>query len=40
MPNVIKRKFLAAELLKDESDNIAILAKIGEIRGLLIDLLM
>ena len=30
---------LAAELLKDESDNIAILAKIGEIRGLLIDLL-
>ncbi|HAL31987.1 MAG TPA: DUF327 domain-containing protein [Lachnospiraceae bacterium] len=31
---------LAAELLKDESDNIAILAKIGEIRGLLIDLLM
>ncbi|MCR5746399.1 MAG: YaaR family protein [Lachnospiraceae bacterium] len=31
---------LAAELLKDESDNISILAKIGEIRGLLIDLLM
>ena len=31
---------LAAELLKDESDNLAILAKIGEIRGLLIDLLM
>ena len=31
---------LAAELLKEESDNIAILAKIGEIRGLLIDLLM
>ena len=31
---------LAEELLKDESDNLAILAKIGEIRGLLIDLLM
>ncbi len=31
---------LAAELLKEESDNISILAKIGEIRGLLIDLLM
>lgn len=31
---------LAAELIKDESDNLAILAKIGEIRGLLIDLLM
>ncbi len=31
---------LATELLKDESDNLAILAKIGEIRGLLIDLLM
>ncbi len=31
---------LAEELLKDESDNISILAKIGEIRGLLIDLLM
>lgn len=31
---------LAAELLKDEKDNLAILAKIGEIRGLLIDLLM
>jgi len=31
---------LAAELLKDEKDNISILAKIGEIRGLLIDLLM
>ncbi len=31
---------LAAELLKDESDNLSILAKIGEIRGLLIDLLM
>ncbi|MCR5487939.1 MAG: YaaR family protein [Lachnospiraceae bacterium] len=31
---------LAAELVKDESDNLNILAKIGEIRGLLIDLLM
>lgn len=31
---------LAEELLKDEKDNIAILAKIGEIRGLLIDLIM
>ena len=31
---------LAAELLKEESDNRSILAKIGEIRGLLIDLLM
>lgn len=31
---------LATELLKEESDNISILAKIGEIRGLLIDLLM
>ncbi len=31
---------LAEELLKDEKDNIAILGKIGEIRGLLIDLLM
>jgi uncharacterized protein YaaR (DUF327 family) len=31
---------LAAELLKEESDNLSILAKIGEIRGLLIDLLM
>ncbi len=31
---------LAEELLKDESDNLSILAKIGEIRGLLIDLLM
>lgn len=31
---------LAAELLKDESDNLSVLAKIGEIRGLLIDLLM
>ena len=31
---------LAAELLTDESDNLSILAKIGEIRGLLIDLLM
>ncbi len=31
---------LAAELMKEESDNLSILAKIGEIRGLLIDLLM
>ena len=31
---------LAAELLKEEGDNLSILAKIGEIRGLLIDLLM
>lgn len=31
---------LAAELLKEESDNLSILATIGEIRGLLIDLLM
>ncbi|MBO6112551.1 MAG: YaaR family protein [Lachnospiraceae bacterium] len=31
---------LAEELLKDESDNLSVLAKIGEIRGLLIDLLM
>ena len=31
---------LAAELIKEESDNLSILAKIGEIRGLLIDLLM
>ncbi len=31
---------LAAELLKDEKDNINILKSIGEIEGLLIDLLM
>ena len=31
---------LAEELLKDEKDNIAILGKLGEVRGLLIDLLM
>ncbi len=31
---------LAAELLKDEKDNITVLQTIGEIRGLLIDLLM
>ncbi len=31
---------LASELMKEESDNLNILAKIGEIRGLLIDLLM
>jgi len=31
---------LAAELIKEESDNLSILATIGEIRGLLIDLLM
>lgn len=29
---------LAQELVKDETDNIAILAKIGEIRGLLLDI--
>lgn len=29
---------LAQELVKDEKDNIAILAKIGEIRGLLLDI--
>lgn len=29
---------LATELLKDEKDNIAILSKVGEIRGLLIDI--
>ena len=29
---------LAQELMKDEKDNIAILAKIGEIRGLLLDI--
>ncbi|MBQ0043101.1 MAG: YaaR family protein [Lachnospiraceae bacterium] len=31
---------LAQELVKDEKDNIAILARIGEIRGLLLDILM
>ncbi len=31
---------LAAELIKEEKDNITILGKIGEIEGLLIDLLM
>ena len=31
---------LAAELVKDEQDNITIMNTIGEIRGLLIDLLM
>ena len=31
---------LAEELLKEEKDNIVILGKIGEIEGLLIDLLM
>ena len=31
---------IAEELLKEESDNLTLLAKIGEIRGLLIDLLM
>jgi len=30
---------LAAELMKDEKDNIQILGKIGEIRGLLLDIL-
>ena len=29
---------LAAELIKDEKDNLAILSKVGEIRGLLIDI--
>ncbi len=29
---------LAKELVKDEQDNIAILGKIGEIRGLLLDI--
>ena len=29
---------LAQELVKEESDNMTILAKIGEIRGLLLDL--
>lgn len=29
---------LAQELVKDETDNLAILAKIGEIRGLLLDI--
>ena len=31
---------LARELCKEEKDNMAILAKIGEIRGLLLDILM
>ena len=31
---------LAQELVKDEKDNLAILAKIGEIRGLLLDIFM
>lgn len=31
---------LAQELCKEEKDNMAVLAKIGEIRGLLLDLLM
>ena len=30
---------LAKELMKDEPDNLAILGKIGEIRGLLLDIL-
>lgn len=30
---------LAAELMKDEKDNISILARIGEIRGLLLDII-
>ena len=29
---------LAQELVKDEQDNLAILEKIGEIRGLLLDI--
>ena len=31
---------LAQELMKDEKDNLAILNKIGEIRGLLLDIFM
>lgn len=31
---------LAAELVKDEMDNLTILSKIGEIRGLLLDIFM
>ena len=31
---------LAQELCKDEKDNMAVLAKIGEIRGLLLDIFM
>lgn len=31
---------LAQELMKDEKDNLAILSKIGEIRGLLLDIFM
>ncbi len=31
---------LASELVKDEKDNIAVLNKVGEIRGLLIDIVM
>ena len=30
---------LAQELMKDEKDHLAILAKVGEIRGLLLDIL-
>ena len=30
---------LAQELVKDEKDHIAILSKIGEIRGLILDIL-
>ena len=30
---------LAQELLKDEKDHLSILAKVGEIRGLLLDIL-
>jgi len=30
---------LAKELMKDEKDNLSILGKIGEIRGLLLDIL-
>ena len=30
---------LAKELMKDEKDNLMILGKIGEIRGLLLDIL-
>ena len=30
---------LAAELIKDEKDNLAILSKVDEIRGLLLDII-
>ena len=37
MKVLVKKK--AKELMKDEKDNISILGKIGEIRGLLLDIL-